>query len=319
MGADTTALVAKRSTRKELRTLLGMAFPIMLSMMLSYLMALVDLFMVGHLGTHELAAAALANTLFSTLQHPVFGSATALDTLLSQSFGAGMFALYGQWAQVGTLLLMCAMVPMCGLLALAGPILHALGQTPEIVASASRFCLLLIPGVPPLFLAQCLTKYLQSQDILAPAVYIGLAANILNVAGNWLLIHHLEFGFDGAPLATSLARWLQCAMLVAYIWSARASLAPTLPGVVIEWAELPGRAKTLVRLGIPGALSKLRQSPTIQPMCRSKGHIPTRSPRRARLDPASPQPPHTHMNADSIINSASFASQCSGWRLGALS
>ena len=44
--------------------------------------------------------AAIGNTFFSLLQHPVFGCATALDTLLSQAFGAGQLDAYGRWIQV---------------------------------------------------------------------------------------------------------------------------------------------------------------------------------------------------------------------------
>ena len=40
---------------------------------------------VGHLGQEELAAASLGNIVFSMLQHPCVGCATALDTLLAQA------------------------------------------------------------------------------------------------------------------------------------------------------------------------------------------------------------------------------------------
>jgi MATE family multidrug resistance protein len=45
-----------------------------------------------------------------------------------------------------------------------------------------------------------MTKYLQSQHILGPPVYIGLLANALNFFLNWLLVFHLGYGFDGAPV-----------------------------------------------------------------------------------------------------------------------
>ena len=73
----------------------------MLSSMLSFLMQVVDLYAVGHLGPHELAAAAVGNLLWNTLQHPVLGCASALDTLLSQAFGAKQLAMYGLHAQTG--------------------------------------------------------------------------------------------------------------------------------------------------------------------------------------------------------------------------
>ena len=96
-----------------------LALPIMASSLLSFLMSLVDLFMVSHLGVHELAAAGLANTYFNTLQHPIVGAATALDTLLSQSFGASQFSAYASWTQSGLLLLLLLSLPFAALLAVA--------------------------------------------------------------------------------------------------------------------------------------------------------------------------------------------------------
>ena len=61
-----------------------------------------------------------------------------------------------------------------------------------------------------------MTKYLQSQHILGPPVYMGLIANGVNVFLNWLLVFHLGYGFDGAPVATSLCRWFQLFLLFGY-------------------------------------------------------------------------------------------------------
>ena len=61
-----------------------------------------------------------------------------------------------------------------------------------------------------------MTKYLQSQHILGPPVYMGLISNGVNVLLNWLLVFHLGYGFDGAPVATSLCRWFQLFLLFGY-------------------------------------------------------------------------------------------------------
>ena len=72
---------------------------------------------------------------------------------------------------------MALCVPFVLLLLLAEPLLLAAGQDAELAASAAHFCMLLAPGVPPLVVFLCLTKFLQSQDILAPCVYVGLLGN----------------------------------------------------------------------------------------------------------------------------------------------
>ena len=138
----------------------------MLSCMLSFLMPVVDLLFVGHLGTHELAAAALGDTVFKTVALPLQGFASALDTFLSQSYGAGRLDTYGRWAHVGTLVMLGLSVPCMLFLGLSEPLLLAIGQEATLAASAGGFCWRLVPGMPPFVAFLTLTKYLQAQSIL---------------------------------------------------------------------------------------------------------------------------------------------------------
>lgn len=92
--------------RKEsqLRLLVGIALPIMLSSLLSFLMNIVDLLFVGHLGTDKLASAALGNTVWATVALPMQGCVSALDTFLSQAYGAKHYVAYARWTQARAML-----------------------------------------------------------------------------------------------------------------------------------------------------------------------------------------------------------------------
>lgn len=238
----------------EMRTLLCLAGPIMVGTMLAFLMNLVDMAMVGSLGTEELAAAALGNTFFNALNHPMVGCSLALDTFLAQSFGAGDLRAYGCWTQTGTVVLLVLCLPVMGLLASAEPLLVAFGQDELLSAGAGEFCMHLIPGIAPFFLFICLTKYLQSQGILAPVVYVGVAANIFNIFANWFFIYKMELGFKGAPIATSISRWAQLFALLGYICITKWSH-PTMPSCMeAKPVEMCSRAVKFLRLGAPGAL-----------------------------------------------------------------
>ena len=227
----------------------------MISCMLGFLMNVVDLQFVGHLGTDELAAAALGNALWATVALPLQGCAGALDTFLSQAYGAKQFAAYGQWVQVATLCMTALSIPVACFLGLAEPMLRSIGQDPLIARSAGHFCLGLIPGVPPFIAFLCLSKCLQAQHILAPAIYVALVANAFNVLANWLLIYKLGLGLAGAPIATSLSRWAQLLLLLGYLLRSRKRLGSTLPGLSVgDWGQLCSFARRFFRLGAPGAL-----------------------------------------------------------------
>lgn len=243
------------SLKAEASQLGTLAFPIMTVSMLQFLMVMVDMGMVGRLGTQELAASALANTFFNCLQHPVVGCATALDTLLATAWGAGQHAAFGQWAKAGVLTLLLLGVPVAGALLVAEPLLVGIGQDKRLAALAGAFAWRLVPGVFPHFAFIAMTKYLQAQSILAPAVWIALLANGINLFLNWLLIYALGLGFTGAPVATSLSRWAQFLCLLGYLAWSRPRHAKTIP----SWHDPEGvplatRMGKFVHLGAPGAL-----------------------------------------------------------------
>ena len=110
-----------------------------------------------------------------------------------------------------------------------------------------------VQGILPAFGFIGASKYLQAQNILAPAVWIALLANGINIFLNWLLIYELGLGFEGAPVATSISRWAQFLCLMAYLVYSRARHAKTVP----SWRDPEGvplvvRVRGFLRLGAPG-------------------------------------------------------------------
>ena len=233
--------------------LLPLALPIVASQAFTTSMQLVDNLFVGHLGTEELAAAALATNVFKFMEHPTFGMLTALDTLLSQAFGAKQMRAYRDWMQTGLVVCAALAIPWMALLSLATPILRLCHVEPELAERAGRFCRGLVVGVPPYIAFQALTKLLQAQGIVAPSVWIALVSTLANALADWLLIFHFGYGIDGAPLATSVSRWIQLLLMLVYLARRRATLASSLPSAHIACAPLWARLKTFLWFGLPGA------------------------------------------------------------------
>jgi len=258
--------------------ILQLSGPIIAASILSFGMVLVDFAMVGHLGKLELGGAALATTWFNLVNHPMVGAATALDTLFAQSFGAGQHERYGDWLRSGLLSLALLCVPCAAVLAVCEPFLLAIGQDPELAAMAGQYCLRLIPGLWPHYAFIVLTKYLQAQGILLPSVGVGILANASNAALNYVLIYSLGFGFLGAPVATTVMRWLQLGFLLAYLWWARARHASTWPTSLLPHQGRPASKESedeesATRSGGGGALA------TGNPLGFSKGAATNPEPR----------------------------------------
>ena len=234
MGASRAAYAA------ESRVMLRIALPIVASNLLGVTMGMTDLGFIGRVGREELAAAALGNTLFYLMHYPMLGVMTAVDTLLATAHGAKQLRAYGDWTQTGLVAVTALCVPVGATMMFVGPILRGIGQAPHLASLADAFCKQLVWGLPPYYWFQVLTKYLQAQHVLAPPVYVGLVSNGANVLLNWLLIFRLRRGFSGAPVATSLCRWVQLALLLAYLalWPAERRR-ETRPKAILPRARAP--------------------------------------------------------------------------------
>merc|ERR1740124_270233 len=125
----------------------------------------------------------------------MMGYMTAIDTLLSQSYGSNQYDKYGMWTGNSLIIIFLTTIPVSIIIGLGcGPLMSLFGQDPELVNIAADFSYRLVPGLFPYFLFKVLTKYLQSQSILAPSVWIGIVANIMNALLNWLLIYKFNWG-----------------------------------------------------------------------------------------------------------------------------
>ncbi|KAG5179890.1 hypothetical protein JKP88DRAFT_273728 [Tribonema minus] len=250
--------VSAAAVWEELKTLAQLSLPIMGTMiaqaatvitnqvMVGYLVGteslaavgvgntIVSIVMVGYLvGTTEsLAAAGVGNTIFSIVWFAIVGASSALDTMGSQSWGAGDRRSLLKWGCVCGALLLAMNVASALVLALGEPIaMHLLGQSEETSAMVGAFCWLLIPGVPFFTVAIVLHKMLQIQGrVAAPMIQgrvaapmlISAATFLVNIPINALFIRLL--GFEGAPVATSVAR--ACMLLFTLGYLARAPLLP---------------------------------------------------------------------------------------------
>ena len=218
--ASTSASLTER-WRAEIRAQLNLSLPSVASNLLLVSMQMTDLAFIGRVGKDELGAAALGNTVFYLLHYPMIGAMTAVDTLLATAHGASMPAAYGEYTQVGLAFVTACCVPIGACMLFVEHLLLGIEQDPALARLAGAFCKHLAWSLFPYYWTQVLTKYLQAQHVLAPPVYVGIVANGANVFLNWLLIFHLGWGFDGAPVATAICRWFQLACLFAYLRGSR--------------------------------------------------------------------------------------------------
>ncbi len=239
----------------ELKPLLKIAGPIVLAEIGWMAMGIVDTIMVGPLGPAAISAAGVGSSLFFAIAIFGMGLMLGLDALVSQAYGAHRTDECVRWLYHGVAL---ALVVTPVVMAITWGLHLTLdwwGLHPDIRGLAGPYLRITITGTLPLLLYASFRRYLQGLHIVRPIMTALISANLVNAAGNWVLIYgHLgmpALGVEGAAWATVLARVYMAAFLVVAI--AR--------GHRRRWAAHPhvpqgldvARMTRLVRIGFPAA------------------------------------------------------------------
>lgn len=233
------------------RALVRLCLPIIGVNLGMMLMGTADSIMVGHLSPAALAAVALGNVYFFALAVLGIGVLLALDPVFAQALGANRPEDFRLGMQRGVMLSLVLTVPIALGLLITGPALDLLREPAEVVPLTAEYCLRLIPGIPALLAFGVYRQALQALGRVAPVLWAVLAANLLNIALNRVLIFGAlgipAMGVAGSAWATTISR---LAMLLLLLGLAR----PVLPHAhrLWEWRALrAGPLWRLFRFGLP--------------------------------------------------------------------
>jgi putative MATE family efflux protein len=198
------------------REILRLAIPALGALAAEPLYLLTDTAIVGHLGTTELAALALAATLLSTLTSLciflTYGTTAAVARLhgAGQVERAGALAAQALWLALGI-----GAVLLVVLVTLAGPLIALLGGDGETGDAAARYVRISAPGVVFALIALAGQGYLRGISDLRTPLIILIAANAVNVVLELLFVYGFGWGLDGSAAGTVIA---QAGMGAAFVW-----------------------------------------------------------------------------------------------------
>lgn len=214
-----SAAVAALPPRRELRSLIRLALPIVAVQVGLMFMGVVDTLMVGRVSAAALAAVALGNLYFFFIAIFGMGVLFGLDPVVSQAVGARDDAAIARAVQRG--LVMAAVLAALSLVALlpAEAIFTVLRQPPDVIPLAAGYVHAATPGIVAFLAFIVLRQTLQAMDRVRPIVVAIVAANLVNVLTNWLLVFgHWGFpalGPIGTGWASTFSRWTMLVLLAA--------------------------------------------------------------------------------------------------------
>lgn len=223
-------------------------------------MSVIDTIMVGGLGPAAIGAIGIGSSAFYTFAIFGIGLLFGLDTLVSQSFGAGNLKDCHHSLMQGIYIALFLTVPLMAAFGFMPPLFRAVGVVSPVSELAGQFLRALSLSTLPLLLYSAFRRYLQGLGHVRPIMFTLLSANLINWFFNWLLIYgRWQFpalGVVGSALSTTLARVYMALLLGIYVWlyerksaGRRLSLREVVAGIVRppDWA----RIWLLLKIGAP--------------------------------------------------------------------
>jgi putative MATE family efflux protein len=189
------------------REILRLGLPALGALAAEPLYLLIDTAIVGHLGTTQLAALALAGvaltgafTLFNFLEYGTTAQVARYHGA-GREDEAGMLAAQSLWVAcaIGAVLLVLAV-------ALASPVAHVLGGGGRKVSLAAMYMRISALGLPFALIALTGQGYMRGVSRLVMPFVIVLVANAANVALELLFVYGLHWGLAGSAWGTVIAQ-----------------------------------------------------------------------------------------------------------------
>jgi putative MATE family efflux protein len=189
------------------REILRLAVPALGALAAEPLYLLTDTAIVGHLGTPQLAALALAATLLSMLTSLCIFLTYGTTAAVARLHGAGQVERAGALAAQALWLALAIGVTLAvALVALAGPLIALLGGEGEVARLAARYVRISAPGVVFALVALAGQGYLRGMSDLRTPLVILAIANGVNVVLDVVFIYGFGWGLDGSAWATVIAQ-----------------------------------------------------------------------------------------------------------------
>ena len=247
------------------KTVLGIAAPAVIELVLTSLTSLADTIMVGKLGSYAISAVGLTNQPKFIMLSVFIAFNVGTTALVARFRGQGNKA-DAEVASMQAVLLTAsaAAVLMVPGIVFARRAVMFMGAGPDTVDASAAYFRILMIGLIPTTLPLAISAMLRGVGDTRIAMRYNLTANVVNIVFNYLLIYG-NFGFPrlevaGAATATVIGNTVACAMALNAVLGTRFRLAgsPVSQFIALRFSARNFRPdfpmiKRIVRIGVPSA------------------------------------------------------------------
>ena len=195
---------------KEFSYNIRLAYPVIIGMLGHTLIGIVDNIMVGKLGSTELAAVSLGNSMIFVAMSLGIGFSTAITPIVAESDAENDISKIRSAFYHGLFLCTILGILLFGLVLLAKPTMELLHQPKEVITLAKPYIDWVAFSLVPLIIYQGYKQFADGLSLTKVSMYAIVMANILHVVINYLLIYGIwifpKMGILGAALGTVISR-----------------------------------------------------------------------------------------------------------------
>ncbi|MEB0206937.1 MATE family efflux transporter [Pseudomonas sp. CCC3.1] len=246
----------------EVRALLALAFPIIISQVATTAMGFVDAVMAGRVGPRDLAAVALGNSIWVPVFLLMSGILLATTPKVAQRFGANAHPEIGPIVRQALWLALFTGLCAAGLLIGAEPLLRLMKVDPDLIEPSMGYLHGIASGMPAVGVYCVLRCFSDGLGKTRPSMILGLSALALNIPLNYVFIYgHFgvpAMGGVGCGWATAIVMWFMALGMV--VWTFRGAIYQS--SRVYSHFEWPKWAiiKRLLNVGVPMGVAVFAES-----------------------------------------------------------
>lgn len=242
------------------KRLMKLAYPILIAQLIQTLMGFVDTVMAGRVSATDMAAVAVASSVWLPIILSISGVMMALAAIVSQLSGAQSFEKVGRATQQTAWIGLFMSVSLIAIYYLLAPFLFdKVTLEPDLKQLMFDYLEFIVWGGPGFCLYLVFRNYSEGLSHTRPTMIISIIGLATNIPANYIFINGYfgmpELGGAGCGLATAIVYWVMCiGMMIYCLWTKHLKHAPIFEKIYLpNWHEM----KNVLSLGIPIALSLL--------------------------------------------------------------
>ncbi len=199
------------------KAIVRLGLPIMIGQLGIIVVGFADNIMVGHYSTIALASASFVNNLFNVANFACIGFTYGVTPIVASLFSRGMKNEIGATVRTAVILNLLFALLVTAAMSLFYVNVEQMGQPEELIPTIRPYFLIYLAGLVPVSLFNVFAQWSYAVNNTKMPMWIILASNLLNIAGNYVLIYgnlgFPELGLTGAGLSTLAARVL-CPLII---------------------------------------------------------------------------------------------------------